>query len=324
MGKDPTPLRRDTAPGAAGDAGEPRFLSVRQVAEYLQVNEKKVYALASEGKIPGTKITGKWLFPRELVDQWLLESSHGGVLVDRLMLAGSDDPLLHRVLGNLTSEVQARALFSYAPTGTRLGLSLLASGRADACALHWGPAEESHLRHPALISGFAQHHQWVLVRGFRREQGLIVSRALAETAQGSDRALTVAEVLAGRHAWVLRQDGAGSQRFFQELLAHEGISGDDLNVVGRANSEHEAAATIAMGSADVAPGARSAATEAGLGFVSMGWEAFDFALYRGIFFRTLFQRLLDELKTPATHDLARALGGYDLGEAGKLVWASQG
>ncbi len=84
------------------------------------------------------------------------------------------------------------------------------------------------------------------------------------------------------------------------------------------------ATAIAMGAADVAPGARSAATQAGLAFVAIGWEAFDFALYRGIFFRTLFQRLLDELKTPATQDLARALGGYDLSEVGKLVWASQG
>ena len=318
MTKDATPLHRDPVSESNGQITGPRFLSVRQVAEYLQVNEKKVYALASEGKIPGTKITGKWLFPRELVDQWLLESSHGGVLIDRLMLAGSDDALLHRVLGNLALEVQARALFSYTPTGTRLGLSLLASGRADACTIHWGPAEESHLRHPALISAFAQHHQWVIVRGFRREQGLLVSPAITEDGR------TVAALLASKRPWMLRQDGAGSQRFFQEMLAHHGASSDDLNVIGRANSEREAATAISMGVAQVAPGARSAATEAGLAFVPMGWEAFDFALYRGIYFRTLFQRLLDALKSPASHDFARALGGYDLGEVGKLVWASQG
>jgi putative molybdopterin biosynthesis protein len=318
MAKDPTPLRREPATESDGESSRSPFLSVRQVAEYLQVNEKKIYALASEGKIPGTKITGKWLFPRELVDQWLLESSHGGVLIDRLMLAGSDDALLHRVIGNLASEVQARALFSYTPTGTRLGLSLLASGRADACTIHWGPVEESHLRHPALISAFAQHHQWVLVRGFRREQGLMLSPDIAEEAR------SVETLLKAGHPWVLRQDGAGSQRFFQEILVRHGVSSDALNVVGRANSERDAASSIAMGAADVAPGARSAATEAGLAFVATGWEAFDFALYRGIFFRTLFQRLLDELRTSATQDLARALGGYDLSEVGKLIWASQG
>ena len=63
--------------GAEANGGEPpRFMSVKQAAAYLQVNEKKIYALVREGKIPATKLTGKWLFPRDLVDQWLLESSH--------------------------------------------------------------------------------------------------------------------------------------------------------------------------------------------------------------------------------------------------------
>ena len=31
----------------------PRFMNVRQVARYLQINDKKVYALVNEGRIPG-------------------------------------------------------------------------------------------------------------------------------------------------------------------------------------------------------------------------------------------------------------------------------
>ena len=69
-----------------------RFMTVRQVAEYLQLNEKKIYALATKEKIPATKVTGKWMFPRELVDHWMLESAHGVVFTDRLMIAGSEDP----------------------------------------------------------------------------------------------------------------------------------------------------------------------------------------------------------------------------------------
>ena len=43
-------------------------MTVRQIAEYLQLNEK-IYALATEEKIPATKVTGKWMFPRELIDR---------------------------------------------------------------------------------------------------------------------------------------------------------------------------------------------------------------------------------------------------------------
>ena len=69
--------RPDTsAAPAASEATQgdpPRFMTVKQAAAYLQVNEKKIYALVREGKIPASKLTGKWLFPRDLVDQWLLE-----------------------------------------------------------------------------------------------------------------------------------------------------------------------------------------------------------------------------------------------------------
>ncbi|RAJ06359.1 excisionase family DNA binding protein [Aeromonas salmonicida] len=59
------------------------FMNVKQVAEYLDLNEKKVYQLANEARIPATKATGKWLFPRSLLDRWLLGSCHEGVMNDR-------------------------------------------------------------------------------------------------------------------------------------------------------------------------------------------------------------------------------------------------
>ena len=138
----------------------PRFMNVRQVARYLQINDKKVYALVNEGRIPATRLTGKWLFPRDLVDQWLLESSHGGLLTDRLVIAGSDDPLLHRAVTLMAAELQGRALVSYAAIGTQPGLEVLARRRADVCALHWGPESESLQRHPALLRQYVQQQDW--------------------------------------------------------------------------------------------------------------------------------------------------------------------
>jgi putative molybdopterin biosynthesis protein len=307
------PVRAARLPEGSVDAH--RFLSVRQVAEYLQINEKKVYALVGEGKIPATKVTGKWLFPRDLVDRWLIESSHGGILTDRLILGGSDDPLLRRVVMRVADAAQARALVSYTCTGTRLGLSLLANQRADVCGVHWGQAAESHVRHPALIRHYPQCRQWVLVRAFRREQGLLLAPGLGATPDA------LGEIVARPLRWVFRQEGAGSQRFLQETSAHLGLDLLQVNVVERAYSEHDAAACIAMGRADVAPGTRGAATEFGLSFMSTGWEAFDLALYRNIYFRELFQRLLEELRSAWGQSLAESLGGYEFSDLGKLVWA---
>ena len=47
------------------------LLSTKQVAQFLDVNEKMVYALVAEKALPATKVTGKWLFPRHLVEQWI-------------------------------------------------------------------------------------------------------------------------------------------------------------------------------------------------------------------------------------------------------------
>ncbi len=304
-----------SALAAPGDKPAPRFMNVRQVADYLHLNEKKVYALVSEGNIPATKVTGKWMFPRDLVDRWLLESSYGGVLTDRLALAGSDDPLLHRVIMQLAHDIRAQALVSYTPTGAGLGLGLLARHRADICAVHWGPVTESRHRHTALLSRYPQHRDWVLVRAFHRQQGLMVRREHQDE---------LPRLVSAPLRWAMRQEGSGCQRFLQEALAAQQVTMASImeRSVYTALSGRDAAAALAMGQADVAPGSHGNATEAGLAFVPVGWEAFDLALYRGVYFRRLFQQLLDELRTRRTQTAAESLGGYDFTELGRIMWTA--
>lgn len=289
------------------------FMSVKQVAAYLQLNEKKIYALVSEGRIPATKVTGKWMFPRELIDRWMMDSAHGGLLTDRLAIAGSDDPLLYRMLTAFARDINAHAQISYTPTGTRLGLELLQANRVDVSALHWGPLNESHMRHPALLRQHPQHRNWVLIRAFTREQGLMVRPDIADRIDNPE-ALMVA-----KYRWVQRQAGAGAQRFLMEIRKVTTAT-ETLNVTATALSEREAATAIVLGQADVAPGARAAATEAGLAFITCGTEAFDLALPRNIWFRRLFQELLTRLQSGECRRIADMLGGYDFSGSGELIW----
>jgi excisionase family DNA binding protein len=289
------------------------FMSVKQVAAYLQLNEKKVYALVNEGKIPATKVTGKWMFPRELIDRWMMDSAHGGLLTDRLVIAGSDDPLLYRAVTAFARDINALAQVSYTPTGTRLGLELLQASRVDVSALHWGPSAESRTRHPALLRQHPQHRNWVLVRAFSREQGLMVRPERVRDNPEPER------FIGSGCRWVQRQAGAGAQRFLMELRKTASAV-EALNITATALSEREAAAAIVLDQADVAPGARAAATEAGLGFVSFGVEAFDLALPRNIWFRRLFQDLLARLQSGECRQMADLLGGYDFSESGELIW----
>lgn len=297
--------------------GARAFMTVKQVADYLHLNEKKVYALANDGGIPATKVTGKWIFPRELIDRWLLESSHGGMLSDRLLVVGSDDPLLYRLLQLHARDSRAHNLVSHSATGTRLGLELLDRNRADICVMHWGPAAESATRHPALLSQHSSHRQWVLVHAFRREQGLLLSAEM-------DHATNIDSLLAQRLRWGLRGDDSGSQRYLREVLARRASALPDEGHGGRLlGSEREAAALLSMGEIDVAPGTCATASEFGLGFLPLGWVSVDLALPKGVYFRHLFQSLMARLSNTELLREAERLGGYDLSDSGSLLWGQE-
>lgn len=46
-------------------------MTVRDVAEHLNVDEKTVYRLAQRGKLPGFKVAGTWRFKRSDLEDWI-------------------------------------------------------------------------------------------------------------------------------------------------------------------------------------------------------------------------------------------------------------
>lgn len=286
-------------------------LNAREAAAFLQLNEKKLYELANSREVPAARVGGKWLFPRALLEEWLLEQAHGGALTDRLLITGSDDPLLAATVGALAPALGGEAFVAYSPTGTLAGLELLARRRANVCALHWGGVEHSVQQHAMLLRRFAPHRQWALVRLALREQGVILRRGLV---------IDGIETLAAfDYRWAMRQSGAGSAHFLESALASRGFSAADCSAVATAHTEREAAALVAREDADCAPGTRAAATEFGLGFLPLGWEAFDLALPRDVLFRHLFQGLLAAHGDARSQALANRLGGYDLSPLGRVL-----
>ena len=294
----------------------PAFMSVRQVARYLQLNEKKIYALLKSGDIPGTKITGKWLFPRELIDRWVRDSAHGGLLHDRLIVCGGDDPLLHALFLQLGREHGARALIAYSPGGSRLGLDLLQNGRADVSVLHWGPDSEAETRHPALLRRYPQHRQWILLHLFRRQAGILLGPEIHPQTDGLEQLLDPSASL----RWCLRQQGSGMQRFFEEALGQLPRKYPAPEPVVIALSERDAARQLALGTADCAPGCAATAAEHGLGFLPLGWESLDLVLPQSIYFRQLFQQMLEALHSNTFSRDAERLAGYDLEHCGRITW----
>ena len=54
-------------------------MTTRQVADYLNVNERTLIKLVSEGALPGVKIGNQWRFRKAMLDAWLDDQMLGVV-----------------------------------------------------------------------------------------------------------------------------------------------------------------------------------------------------------------------------------------------------
>jgi putative molybdopterin biosynthesis protein len=291
----------------------PEFLTTREVAELLRVKERKIYELAADGGIPCRRITGKLLFPRAEIKDWMAQAK--SVHQDQAVklpniLAGSHDPLLDWAIRE--SACGIATLFD----GSLDGLERMTKGDALAAAIHIyepGDSEESENWNMQTVAASALASSSVLVAWAVRQQGLI----LASNAAGSIRS---PGDLRGKRV-VRRQSTSGSQLLLEHLLTIEGVAEHELLPVSDIiRTESDVAALVASGKADAAPGLKSVADQFGLAFLPTLKERFDLLVNRKSWFDPPFQKFLSFCYTAGFAKKAAELGGYDISELGRVRW----
>lgn len=80
------------------DPGD-RLMTVRELATYLNLNERTVLKLAAEGPLPAVKVGNQWRFRKAMIDAWLDDQMLGisRRYVAPLRAPGADRPLLDLV-----------------------------------------------------------------------------------------------------------------------------------------------------------------------------------------------------------------------------------
>ncbi|MBL1294163.1 MAG: helix-turn-helix domain-containing protein [Thiotrichales bacterium] len=53
-----------------------QIMTVKEVADYLKVNERTVYRMAAASKIPAFKVGGSWRFKQIEIERWIKEQSN--------------------------------------------------------------------------------------------------------------------------------------------------------------------------------------------------------------------------------------------------------
>ena len=295
------------------------FLTTSEAAEYLRLGERKLYELVTEGAIPCSKVTGKWLFPRHELDLWVMSGlarPPGMILADPPpIVGGSQDDLLEWSLRESGSGLASLT------EGTMRGVDRLQRGEVIATAIHFHAndlaANVERDANLAKVRTMPSLHDAVLVGIVRREQGFLV-------APGNPKNLrTLSDVLGSGALMAMRQPGAGAQLLLDALLARAGASPKDLRRREAAClTGPDLAAAIRAGEADCGVATRAAARSAGLDFVPLLWENFDLLMRQRSYFRPAMQALIGFLGGKRLKQRAAELGGYDTSGAGQIRFAS--
>jgi len=98
---------------------EDRLMTVRQLAAYLNLNERTVLKLVSEGELPGVKIGNQWRFRKAMLDAWLDDQMLG--VTPRSIDISRGAPAARRML-NLASCFQPSHIIPELDANTKTGV----------------------------------------------------------------------------------------------------------------------------------------------------------------------------------------------------------
>ena len=283
----------------------PDVLTLREAADHLRLSERKLYALVAERRLPFVRIDGRLLFPRRLLDSWLLGLAEGEGAHPPLpaVLAGSHDPLLEWAVRSSGSGL---ALLT---EGSSDGLRRLAAGEAMLAGVHLPDPDGQDFNLAA--AGSLHLADLVLIAWAGRQQGLVLP-------PGNPAAVTSLADLAGKRLRVARrQHGAGAQVLLRRLLAASGTDPDKMAWTPTTfTTETDLAAAVLDGLADCGLGIEAVARRFRLGFLPLATERFDLAMRRRAYFEPPVQKLLAFAKGEELAARAQALGGYNVAELG--------
>ncbi len=231
----------------------------------------------------------------------------GGMRAGFLLYAGSNDPLLQRVIGVLREEgilIEAHWI------GSLNGLASVLLGEADVAGIHLVDRETGEYN-VHVVGALARSTDIVLVRGYRRLQGFVTRRpmSLEEIVEG---------LLRGRLRLVNREEGTGSRVLLEHVLSEWagrlGIREELSRVVkgwdNVAKTHVEVAERVARGEADVGLAVKAAASLYGLGFTPVTWESFDFVARRQSFSKKPLREFIEYLCSEEFRALLRSIPGY--------------
>jgi putative molybdopterin biosynthesis protein len=299
------------------------MMSTKEVAKYLGIHEKQVYALIKLKRVPCTRVTGKWVFPRKLIDEWIESNAKTGLEQARqksrkiggaLLASGSNDPILDMLQTYLKKSYPEFYIFS-ANTGSTEGLKALNMGYTDIAWSHLFDPKSGDYNIP-FLSTYLPNVKPVVVNLFHRNLGLVVAKKNPYHIQGFED-LTKKGV-----RFINRQKGAGTRVLLDHHLKRLKISPSQINGYEEEVYTHfEVGLSILSKEADVGIATMVVSQLLGLPFIPITRESFDMLMDQSTFFEKGIQIFIEVLNSKGFRNRVEGLGNYDFKNSGKILYS---
>jgi len=230
-----------------------------------------------------------------------------------LVVLGSHDNTLD-LLATMLRRRDHRLRLSSGHVGSLGGLMALRQGRAHLGGSHMLDPETNTYNVP-FIKRYLAEVPLKLVNLAWREQGLMVAPG------NPKQIMTIRDLIRSGVRFINRQRGAGTRLLLDYLLQEEGL--DPAKVEGYAREEYThmaVAVNVFSGTADAGLGIMAAAKALGLDFMPLLPERYDLVVPETTFADRRFQTLLEVIRSREFQEAAKALGGYDMKDCGKILW----
>lgn len=251
------------------------LMNTKEVAHYLGIHEKQVYGLIKEKRIPSTRVTGKWVFPKKLIDEWIESHAQEGLgearqkgkrIEGALLAAGSNDPVLDILQTHIRKAHPEFYIFS-ANTGSTEGLKALDKGYTDIAWSHLFDPQTGEYNLPFLPS-YLPSIQPVVVNLFYRELGFVMA---PENPLGLK---DFKDLTREGTRFINRQQGAGTRVLLDYHLQKLGIPTDRIAGYDKEVFTHfEVGLSILSREADVGIATNAISKLLGLSFVPINLTA---------------------------------------------------
>lgn len=299
------------------------MMNTKEVAAFLGIHEKQVYALIKAGRIPSTRVTGKWIFPRNLVEEWIEEHARTGLEQAReksrrvggaLLAAGSNDPVLDMLQTSLKKRYPEFYIFS-ANTGSTDGLKSLNQGFTDIAWSHLLDPQSGQYNIP-FLSTFLPNLKSVVINLFHRDLGFVVAPGNPLQLRGFK------DLIRPKVRFINRQQGSGTRVLLDHHLQRLGMAASSIQGYEHEVYTHfEIGLSILAKQADVGLATGSVAKLLGLSFIPLTQESFDMLLDQSTFFARGVQAFIEILNSREFRGRVENLGSYDFRNSGKILYS---